>query len=284
MKDKFIGFVDVLGFKSLVENVEGHAGITQDVIHQALDKLGQDDGKQFALYGPLVCPESSYLEHHLDFQVSPVSDCVLVSSEVSPAGAINLMDFCWRIVFRLLTAGFMCRGYITRDSIFHEGMRFFGSGYQKVLKQEKEVSVFKRASDEKGTPFVEVESVVHQYVRECGDKCVQNIFDRLVKTDGDLVALFPFNRFTTPFLTGVSPESERRSIEYIRADLHKTKELIMRFVDRSKPDAVRKSEHYLQALDEQLAICDQHEAILDELDTPFPPHSLSDISQGSPLS
>lgn len=42
------------------------------------------------------------------------------------------------------------------------------------------------------------------------------------------------------------------------------------YVGRSKPDAVRNSEHYLQALDEQLAICDQHEAFLDELNTLFP--------------
>lgn len=282
MKDKFIGFVDVLGFTNLVERAEGHAGITQDEIHQVLDSLGKDDGKQVALYGPLVCPESRYLQRDLDFQVSPVSDCVLVSSEVSPAGAINLVDFCWRIVFRLLTAGFMCRGYITRGSIFHEGMRFFGAGYHKALKEEGQVSIFKQAADEKGTPFVEVEGVVHQYVQGCGDECVQKIFNRLVKMDGDLVALFPFNRFTTPFLTGAAPESERRSIDYIRADLRKTKELVTRFVDRSKPDAVRKSEHYLHALDEQLAICDQHETFLDELNTPFPGHSLSDIWQKRP--
>jgi hypothetical protein len=77
----------------------------------------------------------------------------------------------------------MCRGYITRGSIFHTDSDFLGTGYLKAYEYESErkVTAFKRTADEKGTPFVEVDRVVCEYIQQGDDLCVKNMFSRFVK-------------------------------------------------------------------------------------------------------
>lgn len=94
-KDKFIGFLDILGFKNLVEAAETGAGMSLPDLLQLTKKLGSaDDRKRFETHGPIACPQSTYIKRDLDFQLAQISDCVIVSSELSPAGAINLVMHC----------------------------------------------------------------------------------------------------------------------------------------------------------------------------------------------
>ncbi len=94
--DKFIGFVDVLGFKSIVRDAEEGRGLPLDELISALNDLGdENDRKKYEEYGPTTCPSASYIRKNLDFQLTQVSDCVVVSTEISPAGVINLVSHCW---------------------------------------------------------------------------------------------------------------------------------------------------------------------------------------------
>jgi hypothetical protein len=77
---------------------------------------------------------------------------------------------------------------------------------KKGYDSEREVAVFKRTADEHGTPFVEVDREVRLYIETCGDKCVLEMFMRMVKTDGDGVALFPFKRLSHPIIIGGSSQ------------------------------------------------------------------------------
>jgi len=49
------------------------------------------------------------------------------------------------------------------------------------------------------------------------------------------------------------------------------KDRITTFVDRSNPRAVSKSEYYISALDAQLEVCNETDAMIDMLSSPFPP-------------
>lgn len=107
-KDKFIGFVDILGWKKFVEAAEAGTGMSLTQLREALKELGTpEDEKRFETHGPVICPGSSYVQRNLDFRLKRVSDCVVVSSEVSPAGVINLVGHCWGAVIQLLTKGIM---------------------------------------------------------------------------------------------------------------------------------------------------------------------------------
>lgn len=277
-KDKFIGFVDILGWKEKVKAAETGAGMSLAELLELLKKLGtlEDKGK-VEKYGPMTCPKSAYVQRNLDFQLTRISDCVIVSSEISPAGVINLVSHCWGAVIKLLTKGIICRGYITRGPIYHTNdPEIIGSGYQEALDKEHKVSAFKREADERGTPFVEVDPSVCDYVREHGDSCVKEMFSRYVKQDGSMTALFPFQRLQHSFIIGdylghkFDPEEERQSNKNMRSMIEKMKERVMDLVDQSRPDAVSKAKHYIAALDAQLEVCKRTDEMIIMLGSSFP--------------
>src|SRR5688572_23931485 len=95
-KEKFVAFVDILGFQELVKSAEAGTGLTLAEILELVSKLGSpDEQERFAKHGPTTCPFSKYLQPDLDFKITQISDCVIVSAEVSPAGLINLVSHCW---------------------------------------------------------------------------------------------------------------------------------------------------------------------------------------------
>ena len=161
----------------------------------------------------------------------------------------------------LLQKGIMCRGYITRGQIYHDEGNFVGTGYQKALDAERGVSVFKREADERGTPFVEIDRVVCDYVKNSGDACVKEMFSRFVRSDGDGVALFPFQRLCHSFVISADrtfdPEKEHRSNDNLRRMILSLKGRLMTFVSPNNAQALKKAEHYIAALDAQLAMCDR---------------------------
>jgi hypothetical protein len=276
-KDKFIGFVDILGFKDLVRRAEAGQGMSFAEINDAVVDLGsEEDREAIRRYGPTICPMSSRQSDDLDFQITQVADCVIVSTEVSPAGAITLINHCWIAVFKLLRRGLMCRGHIRRGNILHEGQRFMGTGYQQAIEREKDVMAFKRYEDERGTPFVEVDSSVINYIHDFGDECVRKILPRFVEESTDVCALFPFNRLTDTFDIGSNfdVDAKKKEVQLIRSSIEQLKSRLHLYVDKENPNALRKLEHYEAGLNEQLRKCEQLVEMIDHLGAPFPSHRL----------
>jgi hypothetical protein len=275
-KDKFVAFIDVLGFKKMVQTAEAGTGLPLDKLLEVLKTLGSPEERgRIGKHGPTICPRTRYLQRDLDFRVTQISDCSVISAEISPAGIVNLTWFCWGIVMGLLRNGIMCRGYITRGLVFHTDQQVVGSGYQRAFDNEKNVTAFKREADERGTPFVEVDRTVCEYVKRSEDQCTKEMFGRFVKDDGVVVALFPFKNLSHSFMIagwGVkfNPDEEKRNNQNIRAMIGQIKERVLSFVDPSNTDAVRKAQHYILALDAQLIVCDQTDDLLRALASPFP--------------
>lgn len=269
--EKFIAFFDVLGWKSLVRAAEEGRGLSLTELSEIVTALGTDDDrKHFEKYGPTTCPEAPRIRKDMDVQITPASDCVVISAEISPAGVINLVSHCWTACFKLLAKGVMCRGYIKRGQIYHTPEQQIGTGLSDVVEQEKQVSIFKEDADERGTPFIEIDKEVIRYVADQPDQCVKKMFSRLVKTQGDLAAIFPFQRLNHDFIvagfgTTFDPEKERASLNVVRGWIHKMKEQVKRHIDPSNESAVRKGDHYIRMLDAQLVACQRTEEIIDDL-------------------
>jgi hypothetical protein len=275
-KEKFVAFIDVLGFKGMIEAAENGTGRPLSEIRDILTELGRSKDKDFYKnHGPQVCPHSNYVQKDLGFEITQVTDCAVISSEISPAGVINIVNHCWAAAITLLTKGVMVRGYITRGKIYHEGIDFYGTGYQNALKGEGGVTAFKKEVDEKGTPFIEVDPAISQYVSQNTDECVQKMFNRYVKRDGDVTALFPFQVLSHSFMIAgfgmpkFDPQKEKKSNDNLRNSLRKFKELVMQYVDPNHADAMRKARHYIAALDAQLEGCDKTDAMIDALCRPL---------------
>lgn len=274
-RDKFVAFVDVLGFRSLVADSERGTGLPLPELLALLKKLGH--GRERARYeehGPTCCPMAQRIEKNLDFRVTQVSDCAIVSSEISPAGVINLVSHCWGAVIELMTRGIMCRGYIKRGRVFHTDTQVIGTGYQDAYFAESRVSAFKREADERGTPYVEVDTEVAAYVSSQSDTCVKEMFRRMVKRDGETVVLFPFQRLHHSFIVGgfgheFESEKELKSNENLRKSINMYKTNVMSFVDQGNKVASQKARQYLHALDEQLIACDKTDEAIHMLSKPF---------------
>jgi len=271
--DKFIGYIDILGFKSFVDAAENGAGLSLAELVELLSLLGKGTERaHFEAHGPSTCPQAPCIERHLDFRVTQISDCVIVSSEVSPAGAINLVSHCWGAVIELLAKGIMCRGYIKRGRVYHTDGNVIGSGYQDAFAAECQVSAFGREANERGTPFVEIDPEIVQYIESQSDACVKKMFGRMVKSDGAVTVLFPFQRLRHSFIVAgdghrFDAAKERASNQNLRVIIGRMKEQILSFVDSSNASAVTKSKHYISALDSQLEACDRTDEAINKLDS-----------------
>jgi hypothetical protein len=272
-KDKFIAFVDILGFKDLVARAERGEGMPLAKILELLPKLGRAGAREFfERHGPQICPVAPHIRRDLDFLATQVSDCVIMSAEVSPAGGINLVNQSWLAVTEMLTKGLLCRGYITRGKIYHTRDRFVGSGYHQALAGESAVTAFRNGSNERGTPFVEIDASVRDYLLSTKEGRVAEMFGRLVEHDGTVTAIYPFKQLCAKFaLTpDFDPAKQQAFNQNLRIWIHQMKGGVASYVDKSNESAVRKVEHYLAALNRQLEVCDQTDKVIDALTKPFP--------------
>ena len=273
-REKFIAYVDILGFKSKVESADAELGDDLS-LSQLLAFLTTLEGRKHSeiirIDGPTICPESRHIQRDLDYRVTQTSDCVIVSAEVSPAGIIHIIGQIQGTTWKLLMQGVMLRGYITRGNIFHEDNKIIGTGYQRALEGEKKVTAFQGATGDTGTPFVEIDPAVVRYINECDDPCVKEMFTRMTRSEHDVTAIFPFQKFSNLMnFIDDDLEKSRQNIEVIRSWICSAREKIELFASACDSNAFRKSRYYLKFLDDELAKCNRIEQQIDLLQEPFP--------------
>jgi hypothetical protein len=171
-EDKLIAFVDILGFRNLVIQSEETDSPSLESLLDLTRRLGSsEDSARYAGSG---------------FRITQVSDCVVVSSEVSPVGVINLLQHCFEISVNILMVGHLCRGYATRGKIFHTDGQFMGSGYMKALDCTETSG---------GTLFIQIDQSVCTYVAGQGGGAANKIFNRMTESDGRDIVISPFLLF-----------------------------------------------------------------------------------------
>ena len=270
-QDKFIAFFDILGFEAKVADSAGDEKLQlADLLGFCASLSQEGHAKDIASIGPMICPESRCVERNLAYRVTQISDCAIVSAEISPAGVINVLHHVASSVYALMTKGIMVRGYISRGDIYHTDHQVIGPGYLEALHKEKKVGAFGLPHDEDSTPFVEIDPAVVRYIKQETDACVQEMFKRMTKEDSTGIAvIFPFQRLTA-IAGGNIMDAER-----CRKDLKIIREWIRVFLQRldahspaSSPEASQKAVYYKKLLEEQLGECDQIEDILRSLREP----------------
>jgi hypothetical protein len=277
LSDKFIGFVDIMGFKSLMARADTGSGLSHSELFDLLKLLGSDaDRAELFKYGSKICPHAPFLQRDVDFHITQQFDCAVVSAELSPAGAINVISHCWAACLKLLSKGLMCRGYIKRGLIYHTEKDVFGPGHVDVVENEKQVSFFKDDNDKSGTPFIEVDKGVVDYIATQPDACVKEMASPMLRTEGGLTAIFPVKRLNHSFMIGgfglpkFDPAKEMASLNNVRESIRRMKRDVEGYVDQDNASAIAKGRHYIRMLDQQLLACDETERAIDMLGQPFP--------------
>jgi len=277
-EDKFIAFVDILGFKELVKRSEegGDNAPTVEYILDLMGRFGSSKEEDFARFGPTTCPCAPHNAVDLNFRATQISDCVVISAEASPAGLINLVHHCYKIAFRFLKVGHLCRGYITRGNIYHTDTQFFGTGYQCAYEYERDrkVTAFQRDAADTGTPFIEIDPAVRSYVAEQPDSCVKTVFGRLTESDGRSTAISPFVALKTMLNNAIDQDLDA---EVLKGRVQMVCDNILRLLSQlenakaTADDGGRgKIEHIERKLREVLALKDKHLEMIDFLSQPFP--------------
>jgi hypothetical protein len=276
LSDKFIGFVDIMGFKSLMVRADAGSDLSHSELFDLLKLLGSNsDRAERIKYGSKICPHAPFLQRDVDFHITQQFDCAVVSAELSPAGAINVISHCWAVCLKLLSKGLMCRGYIKRGLIYHTEKDVFGPGHVDVVENEKQVSFFKDDSDKSGTPFIEVDKGVVDYIHTQPDACVKEMAGRMLRTEGGLTAIFPVKRLNHSFMIGgfglpkFDPAKEKESLNNVRDSIRRMKHDVERYIDQDNASAIAKGRHYIRMLDQQLLACDETERTIDMLVQPF---------------
>jgi hypothetical protein len=278
--DKFIAYVDILGFTKLVENCEKGVGLSLNELLRLIRDLGnRDDVEAIAEDGLSVCPDSERLDRDAGFRLTQISDCVVISTEVSPLGIITLIHQCLKTTFRLLKKGFLCSGYITRGNIYHTANQFIGTGYVEAYKNADEVTAFKIMGERNPTPFVEFSPQIVEYVNNETDDRVRKIFSRLTISDGTLTVVSPFDRLMVE-TDGRCAENDIQKINTMRSIIEELKRKVLNFSAGPGDRSFEKTKHYLQLLDGQIVRLDRLEQWIHQAQGPFGVRATQDILPG----
>ena len=234
-EDKFVAFVDILGFKAIVEKSAKEDD--PESVARMIGRLGsEDDTALYREYGAEICPESEKRSADLAMRISQVSDCVVVSAELSPAGAINIVNYCRKIAERLLLRErVLCKGYVTRGKIVHDKTMFFGPGYQAAVDGEKTAAAIEWPDGVLGTPFIEIDPEVVSYLETYGDDCTRKMFSRMTDFDGKYTIISPYRIFDRFADWAFDPS---KSADQVRKELNSGREIIAQIKSKladSKP-------------------------------------------------
>jgi hypothetical protein len=120
-KDRYVAFLDLLGFKALVESAEVDAS-EQARLKEVLDLLSRT-----------LCNNP-----HLGTRFSHFSDCIVITSDVSPAALQDIFRSVETLTRNILQFDVFVRGGITRGGAFHSQHHLYGTAVSRAALTEKE--------------------------------------------------------------------------------------------------------------------------------------------------
>src|SRR5574344_631219 len=136
-KEKYIAFVDIIGFKRLVNDITKKTDYDPSFHNTDKDTFGTV--KKFY---DQVYLENYYEKDNEDLQITCISDCLIVSA----TSYSNILRFLFYLQNNLLCRDYdnnklLTRGYLTKGKFIHDTSKnlIFGEAYQRAyLAEEKE--------------------------------------------------------------------------------------------------------------------------------------------------
>lgn len=259
-KEKVIAFIDIIGFKDLVKKSDKGEGKSLNEILEILDI--------FKVRSNTVCPNSKPKSDDLDFVITQITDCTIISAELSDAGIVNLIEHCRNITSKFMHSGIMCRGFITIGNIYHAKNQVIGTGYQEAYAGEPEVVAFGEVAEngeKEKTPFLEVGSKVVDYLKGMNNSSAERVIKTSIHSDGHYHAINPFS-----CLTCFADLSDKEQLINVKNTIGTFKDKIRVLSPDENQKALVKSKYYYKFLDEQAQKCDERISREEILSQPFP--------------
>lgn len=150
MEERFVAFLDILGFKDLIRSIENegeNSPHTLKIVKSILNFMDEEayepnyssDLPVYEQVGDVV------IERELgDPRLTYVSDCIIISAEPTLDGFKALSHKIHKITSDLAVDGFFCRGAISKGKLFHRSRILFGSAYVRAYQLEENSAKFPR--------------------------------------------------------------------------------------------------------------------------------------------
>lgn len=162
-ENRFVAFIDILGFKQLVENMENEKdGYGKDFkrIKSVLNFLQEESVESNGSHDLRIyesCDEG-FIERELgDPRITYVSDCVIISTDGTFDGFKSLCNKVTKFSTDLAFDGIFLRGGITYGPIYHHGAMLFGSAYQNAFTIESEYAKY---------PRIVIDKTVYEFLKD----------------------------------------------------------------------------------------------------------------------
>lgn len=154
MEERFVVFLDILGFSETVKNIEqnnSENNLELKKIKSILNFMNEEATEpNYSTDLPIyVESEEGYAEGMVeqelgDPRLTYVSDCIIISAEPTLDGFKALSKKIHKITADLAYDGVFCRGAITKGKLFHRDKVLFGSSYIRAYELEKNEAIYPR--------------------------------------------------------------------------------------------------------------------------------------------
>lgn len=136
--NRFVGYLDIIGFKNHINRTTGeNPELTVNKIIIALNAPGPIEP------GQIILGDSGDIAE-ADHKMTTFSDNVLISTESSEKGPLNLLAHIEKISYRLLKLGFLSRGGIARGETYQDDLFVFGPAINDAVNLEKDHAYYPR--------------------------------------------------------------------------------------------------------------------------------------------
>jgi hypothetical protein len=125
--DRYVAFVDILGFKEIIRKSAGNDQMISALV-EAIRSMGSD-----------IDPDLAKTIGK-DFKAQNLSDAVLMSENVSASGLSSLIYQIQELALRLLGNGLLVRGGISKGGLYQEDQVIFGPAFVEAYRLESSVA------------------------------------------------------------------------------------------------------------------------------------------------
>jgi len=179
--NRFAAFIDILGFKQLIAQIEAQdegaehlhkrlVSVLNFLNEESIESNGQHDLLIYEL------EDDKLVERELgDPRITYISDCVIVSAESTFLGFKNLCNKLTKLATDLACDGMFLRGAITYGPLYHDKKFIFGSAYQNAYHIE---------STKAKNPRIVIDETVLNFLKVHTGEFPLNDFGTRVDADG----------------------------------------------------------------------------------------------------
>ncbi|HEX3855934.1 MAG TPA: hypothetical protein VHY30_01400 [Verrucomicrobiae bacterium] len=132
LEDRFVAFIDILGFRDLVQRMTSGELELFKTVKTALESILENEARNYDPY--------TRISHTR--QMTAFSDCIVISDLADQFSGVL---FAARDLYiRLLLGGILCRGAIARGLTYHSGRVVFGEGLIRAYELESQAAIYPR--------------------------------------------------------------------------------------------------------------------------------------------